>query len=75
MLTETSLVELETVWEQDWDESGGNAAATAGAKKGDATGKETPHLLNLELFYGPPQHKGAGDTSPVMDSDSTKASF
>jgi hypothetical protein len=60
MLTETSLVELETVWEQDWDESGGN---------------ETPHLLNLELFYGPPQHKGAGDTSPVMDSDSTKASF
>jgi hypothetical protein len=56
-LTETSLIELESVWEQNWDEEGNGKPAN---QIGDGSSSDPAHL---QLFYG------GTDSACTMDQD------
>jgi hypothetical protein len=58
-LTETSLIELERVWEQNWDEQGNEMLTN---QTGDGSGGDPAHL---QLFYG------GTDSDCAMDQDTT----
>jgi hypothetical protein len=65
-LSETSLIELESVWEQSWDDEGngqstGVKAPGTGNHGGDGSGSDPVHL---QLFYGDADN---ADTASVMD--------
>jgi hypothetical protein len=58
-LTETSLIELERVWEHNWDEEGNEKPTN---QTGDGSGGDPAHL---QLFYG------GTDSACAMDQDTT----
>jgi hypothetical protein len=64
-LTETSLIELERVWEQNWDEEGNEKSTnqTLGTgTHGDGSSGDPAHL---QLFYG------GTDSACAMSQDTT----
>jgi hypothetical protein len=69
--TETSLIELERVWEQNWDEEGSGKVANKTLGTG-AHGDDSGDPAHLQLFYGRTDSACAMDQGTSMLSDASQ---